>query len=141
MFTVNRMTRSFFVRKLHGQEGQSRMLTRLFARHGVPLSGQTLRNGFSMVYHRYAGNQLRFSDYRHVVIAFSRHHLKMSSTEDGEELVYNGEILDQQAGHTSEIAGQLYARGNFDLRYLDPNTAHNYYLCSKEWQKLLRRFK
>ncbi|TKA21627.1 hypothetical protein B0A49_14016, partial [Cryomyces minteri] len=65
------------------------------------------------------GQELTIQAYREVAIAISRRYMRGSTTfrmdEEDEDGDWNEDegaaIADEQAGHTSHIAGMIYARG------------------------------
>lgn len=73
-----------------------------------------------------------FNQYRQAVGVFSR---KLTHMDEA-----NDKFVDLQAGHSERTAALEYARSNVDLHYLDPMSAHRFYLASKAWHKLVYKY-
>lgn len=69
------------------------------------------------------GLALNPSDYRHLAIGISRRFLSkpyqfqpedLPDLDDENDLDYEDDVIDLQAGHSSRVAGMVYARGLFE---------------------------
>ncbi|KAJ1677234.1 hypothetical protein EV182_006590, partial [Spiromyces aspiralis] len=72
------------------------------------------------------------NDYRHVAIALMEKNIRGMST-----LLDPGDLLDEQAAHTHQTAVAVYARSQYDMRYITRDSAQEFFRCSIRWHELL----
>jgi superfamily II DNA helicase RecQ len=90
------------------------------------------------------GQELTIQAYRDVAIGISRRFMRGSTMfqqeeQDGEEMGENPmvEIADLQAGHTSHVAGMIYARGMMEGSGVVAEKRQHFRMSSEDWHRFL----
>ena len=94
------------------------------------MDGRVLSSTLRASLQKYLHAPLGLAMYRHLAIGFMEKLLQRKKFDDGD-------LFDEQAGHTAETAATVYARSNIDHRYLSEDGLFEYYQCSKKWHELL----
>jgi hypothetical protein len=92
------------------------------------------------------GQDWTFAGYREMAISISRRFLRRSAAFQAEEGDENKEwneentaalIADEQSGHTSHIAGLVYARGIMEMASAVAKKRQQFRISSTDWHRFL----
>ena len=103
----------------------------LFCSNGKRMDEQAIRDTLASTMKK-NGLNLTVRSYRHVSIAFARHHLKLSK-HILEQLPF-----DEQASHSEETGTTRYGFGSSDSLWDTAEREHEFFLVSYAWQILLQ---
>jgi len=105
--------------------------TYLWVSRGGRQDSNEIRRAFQNTFQKIFNINLSFSQYRHVHIAFMNEHLKCKIDDYSED-------FDEQAGHSSEVADQYYARSNFTVDHESRKSYVIKLILSFKWMALLK---
>jgi superfamily II DNA helicase RecQ len=108
---------------------------------GRPWTSERMRHALRDESLASMGQALTIAAYREIAIAMSRRWLRKSYAgerdDESEDMDWLSVIADEQAGHTSGIAGMMYARDIMELRGVVADRRHQFRMTSADWHRFL----